>query len=65
MYIQDQEEKRHRDREENRLFLKIQMEEARLRREKEFKEAKELIKTHFGPEENVFTADFTRTRDNL
>jgi hypothetical protein len=41
------------------------MEEARLRREREAKEAKELVKTHFGPEEDPFTADFTRTRDTV
>ncbi len=35
MYIQDQEEKKIRDKEETRMFLKIQMEEARARREKE------------------------------
>lgn len=64
MYIQDQEEKKARDREETRLFLKIQMEEARVRREKEYKEAKEKIRTHFGPEEDVFTADFQRNLDN-
>lgn len=34
------------------------MEEARNRREREFKANKEKIRTHFGPEEDPFTADF-------
>lgn len=58
MYIQDQEEKKVRDKEETRMFLKIQMDEARSRREREHKEAKEKIRTHFGPEEDPFTAEF-------
>ena len=64
MYIQDQEEKKAKDREETRLFLKIQIEEARARRDKEFRENKEKIRTHFGPEEDPFTADFQRNLDN-
>ena len=64
MYIQDQEEKKIRDKEETRMFLKIQVEEARARREKELKEAKERIRTHFGPEEDLFTADFSKNLDS-
>lgn len=64
MYIHDQEEKKVRDKEETRMFLKIQIEEARIRREKELKEAKEKIRTHFGPEEDLFTADFSKNLES-
>lgn len=62
-YFAEQKAKKDRLREENKLFLKIQIEEAKLRREKEFREAKERHKTHFGPEEDELAAGFTKTRE--
>ena len=44
--------KKEMDREDNRLFLKIQMEEQSLRKQEEMRKMKELTKTHFGPEDN-------------
>ena len=43
--------------------MKIQIEEAKNRREREFKANKEKIRTHFGPEEDPFTADFQKNLD--
>jgi hypothetical protein len=44
--------KKEMDREDNRLFLKIQMEEQSLRKQEEMRKMKELTKTNFGPEDN-------------
>jgi hypothetical protein len=48
--------------EENRLFLKLQIEEAQQRKDRENKELKEQKRTHFGPEENEYTMDMANTR---
>jgi hypothetical protein len=62
-YFEEQKQKRERAKEENKLFLKIQMEEAKLRKEHEEKYLKEKTRTHFGPENDEFINDFTKKRE--
>ena len=63
LYMQDQEEKKRRDREETKVFLRLQMEESKSRKAEETKKLKEFTKTHFGPEEDPFTNDFQRQQE--
>ena len=63
-YFSDQKARRDQLREENRLFLKIQMEETKLRREKELRDFKEVAKTHFGPEEDELTSTFSKIKED-
>ena len=45
--------------------MKLQIEERKARKEQETKKFKELTRTHFGPEEDLFTADFTKKQDEM
>ena len=41
------------------------MEEKKTRKDQETKKLKELTRTHFGPEEDNFTAEFTMKQEEL
>ena len=45
--------------------MKLQIEEGKSRKEQEIKKMKELTRTHFGPEEDHFTTDFTKKQEEL
>jgi hypothetical protein len=63
MKIEDMAEKKRRDKEETKLFLKLQIEEDLKRKEQENQKLKELTRTHFGPEDDNFTTDFAKHHD--